>query len=278
MNPSVCHDLLPASVPKVTRSSDTSILSVFCDIEVELRESLASLKNWGLSGQRDGQYVHDLVADDLIVKRLLTEGFRVLSEESGVVGEGEITVVVDPIDGSTNASHGLPWYALSLCAVDNEGPAVSLVANLGLDVRYEAVRRGGARKVRSVAGTAESVEIRPSGVTVLSDALISFSGWPPEHGGWRQYRTYGACALDLCAVADGTFDAFVDVDSAHGVWDYVGGLLVCREASASAADATGRELVVLEHEQRRAPVAAASPELLVQVLEMRSLWQSNQQG
>ncbi|MCB0971250.1 MAG: hypothetical protein KDA97_06995, partial [Acidimicrobiales bacterium] len=67
----------------------------------------------------------------------------------------------------------------------------------------------------------------------------------------------------LCAVADGTLDAYLDatVDEL-GVWDYLGALLVCREAGAVIADAAGRDLVVLEHGARRTPVAAATDALL----------------
>ncbi len=38
-------------------------------------------------------------------------------------------VVIDPLDGSTNASRGVPWFATALCLVDDDGPAVALVAN-----------------------------------------------------------------------------------------------------------------------------------------------------
>ncbi|MDQ3758241.1 MAG: hypothetical protein M3394_10375, partial [Actinomycetota bacterium] len=80
-------------------------------------------------------------------------------------------------------------------------------------------------------------------------------------------RALGAAALDMCAVADGTLDAYLDCSAgAHGPWDYLGALLVCSEAGAVVADAGGRELVVREHADRRAPVAAATTVLLDEVL------------
>ncbi|MEA3077260.1 MAG: monophosphatase, partial [Actinomycetota bacterium] len=79
-----------------------------------------------------------------------------------------------------------------------------------------------------------------------------------------------AAALDLCAVAAGTLDGYLDCSrDAHGPWDYLGGLLVCVEAGAHVVDAFGRELVVRGHDDRRTPVAAASPELLAQLLAAR---------
>ncbi len=92
---------------------------------------------------------------------------------------------------------------------------------------------------------------------------MGFSGYPPAYLGWSQYRGLGAAALDLCAVADGVLDAYAVVGGSQlGVWDYLGGLLVCGEAGAVVEDAAGRGLVVLEHSARRGPVAAATPALL----------------
>jgi len=62
-----------------------------------------------LSGNRDGQYTIDVSADAIAVTMLTDAGLGVLSEESGLTdSDREFLVVVDPIDGSTNASAGLP--------------------------------------------------------------------------------------------------------------------------------------------------------------------------
>lgn len=242
----------------------TALLDLFSDLTAQLVDQLADLSDWGWSGGRSDQYQHDVVADELFVPQLLDAGLRVLTEESGISGEGEITVVIDPVDGSTNASQGLPWYATSLCAVDDRGPLVALVSNLASGQTYRAIRGEGAE--------VDSGELIPSGKTSLSNSIVAFSGLPPEHGGWEQYRAYGAGALDLCAVANGNFDAYVDVNSAHGVWDYLGALLVCRESGVPMVDAYGRDLLVLDPAERRAPVAAATPELLDEVVAMRLRW------
>jgi fructose-1,6-bisphosphatase/inositol monophosphatase family enzyme len=244
--------------------SPESILDLFADIVAEVADALSDLGDWGHSGARPDQYNHDVIADRIVQGRLVEEGFRVLSEESGITGEGELLVVVDPIDGSTNASRALPWYAISLCAVDGEGPLAADVANLSTGDRFRAIRGMGAVN--------DSHALEPSGCADLAEALIAVSGLPPSHGGWAQYRAYGAAALDLCAVASGVFDGFVDVDGAHGVWDYLAATLICAEAGAAVADGSGRELLTFEHADRRAPVAAATAELLDQLLAMRTGW------
>jgi fructose-1,6-bisphosphatase/inositol monophosphatase family enzyme len=187
----------------------------------------------------------------------------VLSEESGRHdADREVTVVLDPLDGSTNASRRIPWFATSLCAVDGDGPLAALVVNLADGTRFEAVRGAGAR--------CDGVAIEPSGATVLRQSLVALSGMPPGWLGWKQYRTLGACALDLCAVASGVVDAYMDCsEAAHGPWDYLGGMLVCTEAGVPVVDAGGADLVVLEHAARRTPLAAATPELLDAVVAAR---------
>lgn len=208
------------------------------------------------------QHRSDLTADAAVLAVLGAAGLGVLSEESGLRSvDGRLLVVVDPLDGSTNAAHRLPWYATSLCAVDDRGPLAAVVHDHGSGRRYEAVRGGGAR-----------CDGRPLGprttVPMLADAVVALSGLPPAHLGWAQFRALGAAALDLCAVADGRLDAFVDCSvDAHGVWDYLGALLVCSEAGVPVVDRLGRDLVVLDHTARRTPVAAGDTALLAELLD-----------
>lgn len=214
--------------------------------------ALAGILDWRPPGERAGQYALDLVADGPVCGVLLGAGFGVLSEESGLHHpERPIVVVVDPVDGSTNASRRIPHYNTSLCAVDAEGPLAALVVNQATGERFDAVRGGGARRNGS--------PISPSPTVALDRALVAFNGLPSHHWGWAQYRAFGAAALDLCNVACGRLDGYVDVTpSSHGPWDYLAGLLVCREAGAVVSDAEGRDLVVIDHRARRTPVAAGT--------------------
>jgi fructose-1,6-bisphosphatase/inositol monophosphatase family enzyme len=243
---------------------DDQLLEVLHEAVTAVASALEGLGDWGLAGTRPDQYRSDLVADAAAVPVLLQAGLGVLSEESGLDrAERPILAVLDPVDGSTNASLGLPWFATSLCAVDEEGPRVAVVANQASGVRFEAVRGGGARR----AGR----PLRASSCEALDQAIVGLSGYPARHLGWLQFRALGAAALDLCAVAEGSLDAYVDCSGGgQGPWDYLGGALVCREAGALVTDAQGRQLVALEHSDRRAPVAAATPGLLHSLVRARS--------
>lgn len=240
------------------------LLATLHRVADEIGAVLGELDDWSPAGTRPGQYRSDLAADDVAVRSLLDAGLGVLSEETGRhAPERSVTVVVDPLDGSTNAHRRVPWYATSLCAVDADGPVAAVVVDLARRVRFEATRGGGA--------TRDGRPISPSTEEDLADAIVGLSGLPDRHLGWRQFRAFGAAALDLCAVADGTLDGFVDCSvDAHGPWDYLGGLLICREAGAVVEDAHGRELVVLDHAARRTPVAGGTGVIARQLFAARA--------
>ena len=243
--------------------SDDSLVELLHETALAVRTALDGLDDWGPTGTVPGQYLSDLTADAAAIGVLDEAGVGVLSEESGLHSvDRELMVVLDPLDGSTNASRGVPWFASSLCAVDPDGPRAALVVDLPHGRTFTAVRGAGAH--------VDGVPLVPSGCTDVAEALVGISGLPERSLGWRQFRTMGAAALDLCAVAEGTLDGFVDCSpSAHGPWDYLGGALVCTEAGGLVADARGRDLVVIDHAARRTPVAAATPELLDALLAAR---------
>jgi fructose-1,6-bisphosphatase/inositol monophosphatase family enzyme len=257
--PTAAHEV-DTTVPGVS----DPVLMLFHDVADAVREQLREATDRGPSGARLGQYAIDVVTDGVAVPMLAAAGFRVLSEESGLSGDGPgPLVVIDPLDGSTNFSRGVPWYATALCLVDDGGPAVALVANQASGERFSAVRGEGAWR--------DGLSLAPSGCTSPGEAVVGISGAPTGGYGWAQFRALGASALDLCLVAAGTLDAYVDMSTdAHGVWDYLAATLVCAEAGAVVVDAAGRELVALDHAARRTPVAAATPALLDALLGVRA--------
>ena len=248
--------------PKLTQAVET-----FHHAAEEVAAVLRANADWGASGLRDGQYAVDLEADAVCLDTLYRAGYRVLSEESGITGppgsDSAPMVVVDPLDGSTNAARRLPWYGSALCLVDADGPAAALMVNHATGERFSAVR-GGGRAER------DGVSVSPSGQTELGAAILGVSGVPTHHYGWAQFRALGASAPDICAVACGVIDAWCDMyDAGHGVWDYLASVLILQEAGGVAAEVHGQALCVLDHHARRAPIVAATPELLEAVLRER---------
>ncbi|MGB8862338.1 MAG: inositol monophosphatase family protein [Ilumatobacteraceae bacterium] len=238
-------------------------LSLLHDVADAVAAAFAQVRDFGPSGHRDGQYALDVIANDAALGVLRRAGVGVLSEESeyeaGRTGE---VVIIDPIDGSTNASRGVRYFATAMCLVDADGPSVALVVNQATGERYWARRGEGA--------WCDGVRLAPSGCADLADSIIGLNGLPPRPLGYRQCRVLGAVALDLCHVAAGVLDGYVDcVEEAHGVWDFAASVMICREAGAQVQDLHGRDLIVLDHAARRTPVAAATPELLAQLAAAR---------
>ena len=245
-------------------SSNEEILAVLHRVADAIATVLASNQNWSLSGIRATQYAVDILTDDVALAILHQAGIAVLSEESertGEFGAHDVLVVMDPLDGSTNASRGIPWYATALCALDHGGLRAALVVNQasGRD-RYWATRGGGAFH--------NGKRITHSGCTEISEAVIGVSGLPKHKPNWAQFRAQGAAALDICLVAEGALDGWIDFNS-HGVWDYLASLLICEEAGVAIGEHNDYELLVTEHRERRTPLVAATPQLLSMLRELR---------
>lgn len=234
------------------------LLDCFRDAEAAVRRAVAGVDAATRRARTDrpGQYALDVVADAAALEVLHTAPVAVVSEESGRSGDpsAPVTVVLDPVDGSTNCSRGIPYWAISLCAVDEEGALASLVTNQATGSRVVAVRGRGA--------TRDGEALQPSSVHRIEDAVVALSGLPARILPWRQFRALGCASLTLCDVAAGGIDGYLDGGAWHAPWDYLGGYLACVEAGAVIVDASGESLVTTFGSARRQVVAASTPELL----------------
>jgi myo-inositol-1(or 4)-monophosphatase len=204
-----------------------------------------------------------VAADDVALRVLGGAGFRIVSEESGVTGDGEYTVVIDPIDGSTNCDRGIPFYSTSLAVLRENELVAALVMNQATGTIFEAEKGSGAIR--------DGVAIAPSGQVEMAHSLVGSSGYPSHNVGWWQNRSLGAASLEICLVADGSLDVYgVAQHSGLNVWDYLAGLLIVREAGAFDADYLGEELVTSDDVLRH-PVFAGSRELLSIMLEVGTI-------
>ena len=136
----------------------SKVILAISDTAIEISKLIYSPKSKDLgkiTGRQntDGDLTKslDLKADEIIKQKLKNNYVKwYASEEEEEIlllyEEGSFAICVDPLDGSTNASRGVPWFATSLCAVDGEGPWVAVVADLVSGTRYDAVRGWGARR------------------------------------------------------------------------------------------------------------------------------------
>ncbi len=241
------------------------VLSLFGAICDRTTRILETNDDWSMSGDRETQYSIDVEIDRACLDMLHAAGLPVLSEESGITGpdgsdDSGAIVVVDPLDGSTNASLGLPWCATALCLVVDGSPSVAMVTNLRTGTRFAAVVGRGA--------TQDGRPITAGEAPPLADAIVAVNARPPDGFRPGQYRSMGATALDIASVAGmAGFDGSIDFDDDKiGVWDYLAAVTILREAGGVATDALGRELMTLDHRARRRPVTASSGALLDELL------------
>jgi myo-inositol-1(or 4)-monophosphatase len=196
-----------------------------------------------------------------------------IGEEGGSsAGRSGVAWVVDPIDGTVNFVYGIPAYSVSI-GVQVDGQVVAgVVRNVVSGEEYSAVLGGGAQ--RTTDGREIVLQV-PDDVE-LAGALVS-TGFSYDAarrveqsravtaliGQVRDVRRFGSAALDLCSVADGRVDAYVE--RGLNAWDHAAGVLVVREAGGVVTGLGGDEpderLLVAAgpglHAQLRAAVVAA---------------------
>jgi myo-inositol-1(or 4)-monophosphatase len=174
----------------------------------------------------------------------------ILGEEDGASqGTSGITWVIDPIDGTVNYLYQIPAYCVSVAAVIGDAgtpgqwqPVAGAVCNPLTAEVYHARLRGGAYVLRDEQDTA--IEVNP--VDVLMESLVATGfGYRAEVRARqgevlaailpeiRDIRRAGSAALDLCAVARGTVDAYYE--SGLNPWDLAAGWLIATEAGATVS-------------------------------------------
>ncbi|MGC9434660.1 MAG: bifunctional fructose-bisphosphatase/inositol-phosphate phosphatase [Methanomicrobiales archaeon] len=184
----------------------------------------------------------DQVAEDACLRVFREEEFGgvLISEEIGEVrlGDGDDTIFLDPVDGTFNAITGIPFYAISLAFSENDTIREGYVRNLATGETFTAREGQGAR--------CDDDPIRTSGVSLLEECAMSIYGrkFDPAtviHLGRkiRRFRLLGASALELCYVASGRLDGFIDVRGTLRVIDAVAGVLIAREAGGQVTDLEG---------------------------------------
>jgi myo-inositol-1(or 4)-monophosphatase len=239
------------------------LLDCFDEVACAVRDAVARVGADERRGRTNvpGQYAIDLVADEAALAILRKLPVRIVSEESGVHERpgATVTVVLDPIDGSTNCSRGISYWAISIGALDPDGALAALVVNQATGQRNTAMRGGGAFR--------DGVALHASNTARIEDSVIAISGLPKGRPPWKQFRALGCAALALCDVAAGGIDGYLDNGPHHAPWDYLGGYLACIEAGAVVREVNGDDLVTADPTARRQLVAAATDSLADALME-----------
>jgi myo-inositol-1(or 4)-monophosphatase len=238
----------------------------------EIRKSIARMAGKGESSievgvGKDGTPTKkiDRIAESEALKILEQYDVTVVSEEAGVIGEGETIVALDPIDGTFNATRGIPIYSVSLCFSKSRllcDTFFGYVMNLATGMEYwadETAYRDGKR-------------IKVSECNSLQCNAVIY--YPERRFEVKRIRIFGSAALEICFVADGSFDCFIDFRDVNGrgmlrVYDVAAALHIAKAAGAVVTDTNGRSIERKRFEMdERFKLVVANKALHQKLLEM----------
>lgn len=226
-------------------------LSALCAL---LREAGRLFFENGREAVTEKGYADFVTATDLAVQRLVIGRLRadypacaILAEESEDRPDGSVpTFVLDPVDGTTNLIRRLGHSCISLGYVEDRRPVLGAVYNPFTDELFAAERGKGATK--------NGAPIRVTGAKTLRDSLVTVGTSPyrKDNAGANMelisevftrtldIRRSGSSALDLCYVADGRTDAFLEAGLSP--WDFSAGVLLVEEAGGRVTNWQGEPL------------------------------------
>jgi myo-inositol-1(or 4)-monophosphatase len=195
----------------------------------------------GTGASGDKTLLADMRAEQELTRALLQiEGVKILSEEGGDIGDprSRTLAIVDPLDGSSNFERGLPFYCTSVAIADGPGlgdVTHAMVRNMVNGDAYFASKGEGASKNGKRIHTMKGLKLRESvlDVDLSGTSEASIGRLIPLLSGVKRVVHYGANALELCLLAEGKINGFVDLRGRMRATDIAGGYLIAREAGAA---------------------------------------------
>ncbi len=224
------------------------------DVEVIMKEAGKLLLSYWHNGvsekKKSAGYVTQADLDsERLLKQKLFDLFQAdfMAEESGQSGtkNNGYQWVIDPLDGTTNFAHHIPYFCISVALTHENEPILGAIYNPLLDELFYAQKDQGA--------TLNGKPIQVSDPKAFSDALIGFGlAYDRRHRAGvvnraqiiatkaRAVRHFGAVALDLANVACGRLDGALF--SHLYWWDIAAGIILIREAGGKASQFDGSAL------------------------------------
>jgi myo-inositol-1(or 4)-monophosphatase len=232
-------------------------IETIVEIGIEIRDAISSfIKEHADYGEmlverpKDITRRMDMAAEGALDRALEKRGLsaRVISEELGerVVGmHPDFMLVFDPIDGSTNATCGIPFFCTSIAYTEKTDIAtfedISMAAICDIQGNtYCAERRKGAfLNGNKISGKKRGTRPKPV-VSVYSYGVPEVPPGIIELEKSIIVRALGSIALDMCFVADGTLDGVIDTRGLVSGYDIMASALILKEAGGRLTDLKGK--------------------------------------
>jgi myo-inositol-1(or 4)-monophosphatase len=213
-----------------------------------LKANVGKIKTIERKGGQETNLVTEIdrKAEQIIIGRIKEKypDHDFLGEESGSADvKSEYKWIIDPLDGTINYTHGVPVFCVSIGLEHNGEIILGVVYDPNLDELFTAEKGKGAYLNKK--------RIEVSKKTRLIESLI-VTGFPydirdnpdPVVAHFRNFlaeaqaiRRLGSAAIDLCYVAAGRFDGFLE--GMLNPWDMAAGVLMVTEAGGKWTDFRG---------------------------------------
>lgn len=216
----------------------------------------------------------DAVAEDFVLQELSSLNATVITEERGVIpsNKPELIAVVDPLDGSFNALHSIPFYALSIAlAPYNQNPCLNhitygFVGNLATgDYFYAEAGKGSYFNGKKIK--IKDLPLNRSTLVLYTEAE-KIKELSRLLSSVKRIRSLGCASLEMCFLAKGDFQLFIDSREYLRNVDVAAGILIAREAGATITDLKGRELKTGIKKVETLNVLAGAPKAHSQAIEL----------
>jgi myo-inositol-1(or 4)-monophosphatase len=196
-------------------------------------------------------------------------GHAVLGEEGGwTEGTTDVVWYVDPIDGTTNFSRGIPFFSISIGVTHRGRPVVGHVVDPLRGEHFRGIDGGGAWLGEEPIAVSEVTALDLANVTVQSTEGSRFvqapGGMLEIHRRFQKTRKFGSIALELAYVASGRLDFLIAGENhPQPWWDIAGGWKVVEEAGGKVVDSQGRPLT-----PKSTHLLAGNPSLVEKVVAL----------
>ena len=208
-------------------------------------------------------------------EKLIVEGLKAILPQAGFIteegtekrDENPLKWVIDPLDGTTNFIHGMPFFAVSIALLTEKEPILGIVFEINQDEMFTAWKNGGATMNGKPISTSTAPTVKDSLLGTgfpyydyhLLDQYLALFKHLMKHS--HGIRRPGSAATDLAYVACGRFDGFYEYSLSP--WDVAAGVLLVREAGGTVTDFSGEDEAIFTKE-----IIATNPRIHAEFLKL----------
>ena len=212
------------------------LIKIIKDAGKILKEGFYTDKNISFKAKKDLVTQFDVAVEEYLKKKFSKKfkEFNIIAEESDNENiEFNNSIIIDPIDGTTNFVNGVPHTAISVGVYKNKKPYLAVVYNPILDELYTAKIGKGAylngKKLKVSSEDNFQKALIASGFPYssstnqddLNDVIKKLKDILPL---CQDIRRLGSASIDLCMVARGTFEGYYEMNLK--AWDVSAGILI----------------------------------------------------